>query len=374
MPKARLILAAVLLGAWGLGAQQSAPRRITTLPVGGGALAIGDVNHDGRQDIVTARADGATVFLGDGRGRFAQAAGSPFAAGSNPSDLALGDFDADGRLDVAVANHETSYSTLLMGNGRGGLAAPIQTPVPSRPHPHGVAAGDFNGDRHLDLAIESWDENAVLVFHGDGKGAFSREPLRLAVGRVPYYKLRAGDLNADARDDLVTTNSQGSSVSVLCTDQSGALQAAREIATTRSPFAVAIGDVNGDRRADLAVAHRWGGVDPDRDALTVLIGRGDCEFAPSPESPMKAGASPTDVAIGDFDADGIGDIATANMGSHDVTLFLGGRTGLRPAMGSPFSVGKGPVAVLLRDLNGDGKAEIVTGNNASNDLSVIVSP
>jgi hypothetical protein len=89
---------------------------------------------------------------------------------------------------------------------------------------------------------------------------------------------------------------------------------------------------------------------------------------------MKVGASPTGVAIGDFDGDGLGDIATANMTSHDVTLMLGGRSGLRPARGSPFPAGQGPLAVALADLNGDGKADIVTGNGASNDISIILSP
>ena len=335
---------------------------------------IGDLNRDGKPDIVAGGGDTVAIYLGDGRGKFNRAAGSPFPAGNNAADLALGDFDEDGRLDIAVANHETSYFTLLLGDGKGGLAPPSRIPVPSRPHPHGVAVGDFNGDRHLDVAVESWEENTVLVFHGNGKASFAREPIRLAVGRKPYYKLRAGDLNNDGKDDLVTTNADGGSVSVLCADRAGALQPAKEIATAGSPFAVAIGDVNGDRYPDLAIAHRSGAVDPARDWLTVLIGSGDCAFAPSSESPLKPGASPTAVAIGDFDGDGIGDVATANMGSDNVTLILGSRSGLRPAKGSPFSVGRGPLAIVLGDLNGDGKADIVTGNGGSGDVTVVVSP
>jgi hypothetical protein len=218
-----------------------------------------------------------------------------------------------------------------------------------------VAVGDFNGDRHLDVAVESWAENTVLVFHGNGKAVFARDPERLAVGRKPYYKLRAGDLNNDGKDDLVTTNTGGSSVSVLCTDRTSALQPAKEIATAKSPFAVALGDVNGDRYPDLAVAHRWGAVDPNLDGLTVLIGSGDCVFAPTSESPLKVGASPTAIAIGDFNGDGVGDIATANMGSNNVTVLLGSRSGLRPAKESPFSVGRGPIAIAIGDLNGDGR-------------------
>ena len=369
-----VLLAGLVLGGWALSAQRAAQPRSLTLPFGGGAVAIGDLNGDGKPDIVAARGDAVTVYLGDGRGGFDSAAGSPFAAGSNANDLALGDFDEDGRLDIAVANHETGYLTVLQGDRNRGLAPPVRIPVPSRPHPHGVAAGDFDGDRHLDLAVESWAENTVLVLRGNGKGVFAIEPERLAVGRVPYHKLRAGDLDNDSLQDLVTTNTDGSSVSVSCTDRRRGLQPAREIATAKAPFAVAIGDVNGDRSPDLAIAHRWGAVDPNLDGLTVLMGSGDCVFAPSAESPLKVGSSPTAVAVGDFDGDGVGDIATANMGSDNVTMLLGSRSGLRPARGSPFAVGRGPGAIALGDLNGDGRADIVTGNQGSGNVSVVVSP
>jgi hypothetical protein len=371
----RILLATALLAAWGFSAELLTQPRPLTLPAGGGAGAvlIGDLNRDGAPDILTRAGHSVSVYLGDGRGRFEPSVGSPFPAGDNPSDLALGDFDENGQLDVAVANHETSYLSVLLGDGKGGLGSASRIPVASRPHPHGVAAGDFNGDRHLDLAVESWEENAVLVFHGNGNGGFSKEPERLAVGRVPYYRLRAGDINGDGKHDLVTTNTDGSSVSLLCTDRERVLPA-KEIAVARSPFAVAIGDVNADRQLDLAVAHRYGGVDPNLDRLTVLTGTGNCLFTPTSQSPLRVGTSPTAVATGDFDGDGIGDIATANMGSNDVTLLLGSRAGFRPAPGSPFAVGTGPTSIALGDVNGDGKADIVTGNGGSDNVSVVISP
>jgi FG-GAP-like repeat/FG-GAP repeat len=369
--KRMISLAILLIGAVALAAQRSTPPGDLTLPVGGGSVVVGDLNRDGRPDIVTARDHAVTVYLGDSRGRFEQATGSPFAAGDNPSDLALGDFDEDGRLDVVIANHETTYITLLSGDGKGGLGPPVRIPVPSRPHPHGVAVGDFNGDRHLDVAVESWAENAVLILRGNGRAAFS-EPERLTVGRKPYYRLRAGDVNNDGKADLVTTNEDSGSVSVLCSNRTSALQAAMETSIARSPFAVAIGDVNGDRHPDLTVAHRYGSVDPKFDRLTILTGSGDCGFVPRSES-LPVGSSPTAVAIGDFDGDKIGDVGVANMGSNDVTVVLGSRSGWRPAKGSPFSVGKGPMAVALHDLNGDGKADIVTGNSGSADVSVVIS-
>jgi hypothetical protein len=374
--KRTLALSGVLLGAlstWGVGAQRSSSPEMLTLSVGGGAVAIGDLNADENADIVTVGSDAVAVFLGDGRGRFEQGPGSPFAAGSKPNDVALADFNGDGRLDVAVANHETSYLSVLLGSGAR-LSPPFQIVVPSRPHPHGVAASDFNRDGRVDLAVESWAENALLVAHGSGDGRFASETLRVPAGRMPYQKLRAADLDNDGVGDLVATNTDGSSVSVACSQRGSALGPTKEIAIAPFPFAVAAGDVNGDRIPDLAVAHRWGAVDPNRDHVSVLIGSGDCSFVVSAGSPMKAGASPTDIAIGDVDGDGIGDVAVANMGSDNVSLFYGGRSGVRPDGRGPLPTGKAPTAIALGDLNGDGKADIVTGNIGRRDLSVRLSP
>ena len=71
--------------------------------------------------VLNERGNDATVLIGDGKGGFTPARGSPIAAGDRPNDLAAGDFDRDGHLDLAVANHETSYLTVLLGDGRGGI-------------------------------------------------------------------------------------------------------------------------------------------------------------------------------------------------------------------------------------------------------------
>ena len=370
----RIVLLVVIAGAWGVGAQRPASPARMTLSVGGpaGTAAIGDLNRDGRNDIAATAGNAVFVFLGDGRGGFERSARSPFGAGENPSDLVLADFNRDGHLDAAVANHETDYLSVLIGDGNGALADPSRVPVPSRTHPHGIAAGDFNADGHPDVAVESWEEDTVLVVHGNGRGTFAVEPVRLAVGLKPYYKLRAGELNADGRDDLVTTNMGGNSVSVVCSGPRGLTQAAMTFRIAPSPFAIAIGDVTGDRIPDLAVAHRWGSLDPKFDGLTVLIGKGTCAFAPSSDSPLKVGASPTAVAIGDVDADGIGDIATANMASNDVTVLLARGSGWRAAPGSPFSVGPGPSAIALGDLNGDRRADIVVSTGS--DVTILIPP
>ena len=179
---------------------------------------------------------------------------------------------------------------------------------------------------------------------------------------------------ADFRKGATLRWQDGSSVSVLLADAGGGLEASKTIGIAEAPFAVAIGDVNGDTHPDLVIAHRRGSMKQnDLDGLTVLFGDGQGEFSPMTRSVVRVGAAPTALAIGDYDGDGIDDVAVANQGSNDVTVLLGAATALVEAEGSPFPVGQLPECVALADLNGDGRADIVTGNPGSRDLSVLPS-
>lgn len=214
----------------------------------------------------------------------------------------------------------------------------------------------------------------MLLFEGNGRAEFADIPKRLRVGHTPYWKLRAADLDGDGRTDLVTTNTGGSSLSVLCTAAAGRLpSSSRDFETARVPFAVAIGDVTGDRYPDVTIAHRSGGPGRTLDGLSVLIGKGGCEFERASPPVLRVGSSPTAVAVGDVNGDRIGDIAVANMDGNNVTILLGGRSGPSPADSSPVPVGQSPIAVALADENSDGKADIVTGNWGSGDVSVVLS-
>ena len=86
-----------------------------------GCVSVEDFNGDGRLDMVVLneQSNDASVLLGDGKGGFAPTPGSPIPAGDSPNDLAAGDFNRDGHLDLAIANHETQHLTVLLGDGRG---------------------------------------------------------------------------------------------------------------------------------------------------------------------------------------------------------------------------------------------------------------
>ena len=143
---------------------------------GPGSLALADLNGDGKFDLVVANDESSdvTILLGDGKGGFDAAPGSPFPAGKSPNDIAVADFDGDGKPDLAFPNHDTSHVTILLGDGRGRFRPASASPVMVRssPHPHGIAAADFDGDGHVDFAVESWGNDQVEVFFGAGGGRF----------------------------------------------------------------------------------------------------------------------------------------------------------------------------------------------------------
>lgn len=344
-----------------------------------GPIAAGDLNGDGKPDLIVGDQDNESlaVLLGSGDGRFAEAEGSPFFINALAEDLELADMNGDDLLDVAIANHDVSRLSVLLGNGRGQFSASPHSPinVNSRPHPHGIAVGDFNQDGTMDLATESWENDELIVVYGNDAGFSSLPHDRLKVGNFPYFKLRSSDLNGDGRPDLIATNWGGSSVSVLLANEAGRFHSSNFIPTAPSPFAVAVGDLNGDDYEDLVVAHRVGNSrDNSADGLTVLLGDGAGDFTPFSDPLPEVGKSPTSVAAGDFNGDGLEDIAVANYASSDVTVLVGQLGGFKSADGSPFKVGQAPVTVLLEDLNSDGKDDIVASNSEGRSLSVILAP
>ncbi len=344
-----------------------------------GSVAIADFNGDGKLDIVTAneQSGDASVLLGDGKGGFSAAPGSPFPAGHSPNDIAVGDFNRDGRLDLAFANHETQHVTVLLGDGRGRFSPAPHSPftVVVRPHPHGIAAGDFNGDGNPDLVTDSWAEDRLEILFGDGKGSFTTPGTYVAVGKHPYQRVRAADLNGDGTVDIVSPNLDGGNVTILLGDGKGGFRQppASPFPCGDSPFSVAIGDVNADGIPDLAIVDSPSSTSDrsGQDGLTILIGDGRGGFTTMTGSPFVTARRPNMVAIGDLNGDGVEDVVVSNPESDTITIFMMSRRGSMTAR-STVSVPGHPKGLGIRDLNGDGRADIVVSNNATNTVTVIL--
>lgn len=344
-----------------------------------GSVEITDLNGDGKPDIIVAneQSNNVTILLGDGKGGFTQAQGSPFPAGRAPNDIAIGDFNRDGKLDLAFANHEEKHLTVLLGNGQGGFTPAPNSPfaVEVKPHTHGVATGDLNGDGNLDLVTESWGNNQVAVLFGDGKGSFNTSGTFIDVGKMPYQRVRVADINSDGKSDIVTTNLEGDNVTILLGDGKGDFKQATgsPFPCGDSPFNFAIGDVNKDGKPDLAIVNSPSSATRSgKDGLTILLGNGTGGFKTMTGSPLTTGKIPNRVAIGDVNGDGFSDVAVSSPDGDSITLFLMSNKSI-VASSSTMIIGGKPKGLAIRDLNSDGKADIVITNNGDNTATVMLS-
>jgi hypothetical protein len=226
----------------------------------------------------------------------------------------------------------------------------------------------------LDIVVDSWAENKVLVLFGKGDGSVELPGVKYVVGEAPYERLRSADLNGDGFPDIVTSNHKGNSVSVLLGNGRGgfSLAGGKNIAVPPSPFGIAIGDFNGDHHPDIAVVHYSGqGSDPSQNGLSILLGDGHGTFTLAKGCPFPVGHYPPTIVAGDVNGDGIADIVVPNHLENTITIYLGGKNGVRQADGSPVRVGHGPECVAIGDLDGDGKPDLVITDGDDNDLMIL---
>jgi hypothetical protein len=343
----------------------------TVIPVGHGpgSIAVADVNHDGKLDIIVANTVDGTldVLLGDGKGHFIPAPGSPFPCGKSPNDIATGDFNGDGNLDLVIANTETPYLTILVGDGKGGFAPSPHSPFDthSYPHVHGIAVADFNRDGKLDVVTDSWGHDQILMFLGDGQGNLILPGQAFKTGKRPYQRLRSADFNHDGDPDVVTTDLDQNAVSILLGDGKGGLRDApgSPFPAGKAPWAVAVDDMNHDGNLDLVIVPYAPDVAAPGDVgVTVLLGDGKGGFSRMRGSPFSlAGCEgPDRLATGDIDGDGLRDIVVTCGQNNKLMLYVGSPDGGFTL--STQSVQTGWAGVAIADLQARGKDDIVVSN------------
>jgi hypothetical protein len=288
--------------------------------VGPVSVVVGDFNGDGKLDLATANLVGNTVsvLLGNGDGTFQPNVEYP--TGTGPSFVAVGDFNRDGKIDVAVANVTSNTISILLGNGDGTFQTNVDYATGTGPQ--GVGIGDFNGDGKLDLAVNDLNcpnfpvcgPGMVSILLGNGDGTF-RTHVEYPTGPTPD-SLAVGDFNGDGHLDLVTANGNfgtNNTVSVLLGNGDGTFQPNVDYATGTAPSFVALGDLNGDGKIDMAVANAVS------NTVSVLLGNGDGTFQPNIDFPGGPGAN--GIAAGDFNGDGRLDLVIADFSPAN-TIFV----------------------------------------------------
>jgi hypothetical protein len=333
-------------------------------PVG---LVVADFNRDGIADVAVVDSCGTTcgfvsILLGKGDGTFTPHV--DYETGVAPSGLVVADFNGDGIADLAVADSCGStcgFVSILLGKGDGTFQT--HTDFSSSPGPWGIATGDFNGDKIPDLVLTHSDAPwALTIMKGNGDGTF--QPEHQIATDLATSTVNSADVNGDGKLDLVlTVNSQGGP-GVFLGNGDGTFQAEVTYVSGAYPLALAIQDINGDGTPDLLVT------DWSSNSITALLGNGNGTFSPKtslPPSPSSSvPLSSMAAVVGDFNGDGIPDLALAE-GSSDytntgvVSVLLGKGKGAFQTSVNSNSNGA-LFAIAAADFNGDGRLDVALSN------------
>jgi hypothetical protein len=229
-----------------------------------------------------------------------------------------------------------------------------------------------NVDGEPDLVVTDYDGNFVDVLLGLGGNSFELvEPcstcanVPASVGVHPL-SVAIADVNGDGKPDLATANSGSGNVSILLGNGDGTFQAQLEFSTgsQSAPSSVVIEDLNGDGKPDLATANNGS------NNVSILLGNGDGTF--QAQVSYGAGTGPYSIGIADLNGDGKPDLAVANNGSNTASVLPGNGDGsFQPQL--VYDTGSSPTSIAIGDLNDDGRPDLAIADNGSNDVTVVIS-
>ena len=312
------------------------------------ALAA-DVNGDGKLDLAvpggTSGAAPLYLYLGRGDGTFAL--GVPY--GTSVQDAAIGDMNGDGKPDIVLADSAQSNLTLLIGQGNGSFS-PSSIPG-TGPSPIAVSVADFDGDRDLDIGYAT-STFTVSVIYNLGSGTFDTSKAGVPFSSTPRW-VQFADMNRDGRPDLVYGTDVLTNLSLLgvILDKGTAGREAKTITYNTNTSLLIARDVNGDQLVD-AVFTAGGKVSVMlNDGAGNLSGRQDLAIG----SLVIRSA-----AVEDLNNDGPMDIVTNNGGFFSYLQSKGGGTYASPL--NTFGVVLGS-SMVVADFDGDSLKDVaVLGN------------
>jgi hypothetical protein len=336
------------------------------------SVALGDFNGDGTPDLAVAafQDNSVNVLLGNGDGSFQSPVSYPVV--NEPTAVTVGDFNGDGIPDLAVANFISTIGlvSILMGNADGTFQSAVSYNVSY--WPISLAVADFNADGIQDLAVGRAG-NTVSILLGNGDGTF-KQGGDYSCGQgnaLGGDSVTVGDFNGDGVQDIAVANYlAGDKVSVLLGNGDGTFRPPMSFYAGKSPEGLSTADLNSDGTLDLVSANYGSG--GTGSSVSVLLGNGDGSFQTAVE--YDVGNKADAVAVGDWNGDGIPDIAVGNDGgiSNTVHTLLGNGDGTFQTADS-YDAGKSPHALAVADFNGDGSPDLVTADRGANTVTVLLN-
>jgi hypothetical protein len=345
------------------------------------AISIADFNNDGKPDVVVPKGSSSTVsVLTNTSANGTISFSSPLeltAAGNSHECAATGDLDGDGKPDLVIANTWNTSSISIFRNTTTGatISFALKLDYAADNAPYSVAISDLDGDGKPDIITANNGSDHISLFRNTstpGNISFDNR-IDISAPTVPYSVV-ANDLDGDGKPELIyMTQNTSSNLSVMKNKSvkgSFAFDNPIVLANLPAPFVPAVGDLDGDGLPDIAASCGGGYIVVKKNTSTP----GNLSF-----SGLQMTFSTADyaecVAIADIDGDGKPDLAATNRGTKSVSVLRNTSSSGSISFDShvDYTVGDIPIFLAVADLNGDQRPDIVAANSSSTFISILTN-
>ena len=346
------------------------------------SLAIGDLNGDGLKDIVTAEngAGQVSLFLQKIDHSFPTVANQILTIGIYPQSVAIGDLNGDGLNDIVAADADQyplsrdQIKVFLQKADHTFSALPDQMLTTER-FPESVAIGDLNSDGLNDIAAV-YKRGKIEIFLQKPYNTFPTSADQKLTGGLNSVSIAIGDLDDDGDNDIImAADKQRDHIHIF-------LQKADHMFPTTADqilkidavhtYSAAIGDLDGDGDNDIAISNK---VSEDVGQVSIFLQKADHTFSTPADQKLPAGDSPTSVAIGDPNGDGLNDIATVDYSiSGFGSVFMQNTSHRFPITPDKILLtGNWTISIAIGDLNDNGLNDIATADRSPDQVSIFLS-
>ncbi|CAF1523841.1 unnamed protein product [Adineta ricciae] len=334
------------------------------------SIAIGDLNNDNHLDIVVSNSgsDSIGILFGYSNGSFAQQMVYSTGISSNPYFVVLNDLNNDERLDIVVANNGMGSFGIFFGLGNGTFTNQIVYSMDFSSKPYSIAIGDLNNDNYSDIVVANYGDVTIAIFLGLGNGTFT-SPITYKTGTNygPCF-VTLNYFNNDKYLDIAIANYDDSNIGIFLGFGNGTFsnQAKYSTGAGTCPYAVLAGDFNNDYQIDLAAVTYYG------NTIDIFLGFGNGIFGEKVSYWIRDGSLALSLILADFNNDKLLDVAVANSGTSDISIFLGYCCEpFRNQITYDTGDSSYPHSTILSDLNNDYNFDIIVANYGTNNIGIL---
>lgn len=336
-------------------------------------VALADIDGDGKADMINIHSSGKLAFHKNAStiSSISFDGQQDFTTNNYPQDLAVRDVDGDGKLDVVVVCPDSI--NIFKNNSANGIVSFSRTAMVGTPDAISIAVIDFNQDGKPDIATAGSNSNLVMVYRNTTAGGnISFGPAQSFFTAGSAFSLTAGDLDGDRKPELAIAGYNSSTLTVLrntSTPLAISFSSAIDQTNQQGIRHIAIADFTGDGKNDMAIAN----INSSKIHLYQNTSTtGSISFAPKID--LAVPQEPKHLAAADMNGDGKPDLVSANVNASSVAVFVNTTNSatMTFATGVTFASldSQSPYAVAVADLTADGKPDIVASNYQSARLSI----